>query len=61
MNTLKNVPHKFDLTGLKAGQSFLGCPHCWFRINPGEAMKPVCPHCREQMLIYDVTPQDVKP
>lgn len=60
MNKQKNIPHSFDLRGLKAGDTFLGCPKCWFRLEAGVAANPVCPQCRAKMLIYDVTPEDVQ-
>jgi hypothetical protein len=53
--------HHFDLSGLKVGDSFLGCPKCWFQHEPEIAAKPECPDCREQMLFYTVTPEDLKP
>lgn len=56
----RNIPHEFDLTGLKAKETFLGCPTCWFRLDPGQFAKPVCRVCGGKMLIYDVTPEDVK-
>jgi hypothetical protein len=61
MNTQRSVPHSFNLKGLKARESFLGCPKCWFRYDPGTAAKPVCPECRSGMRIYDMTPADVVP
>lgn len=54
-----NIPHAFDVAGLKEGESFLGCPNCWFRLNPQTAAKPVCPECGTSMRIYDVTAQDI--
>jgi hypothetical protein len=59
MRPQQNIPHKFNLSGLKAGDSFLGCPSCWFRLDAGCAAKPICRECRSEMRIYDVTPADV--
>ncbi len=58
MEMTRNVIHGFDLTGLKTGDTFLGCPLCWWRLNPGEAAKPVCPHCMATLAQFTVTPDD---
>lgn len=58
MSPKKNVPHKFDLKGLKIGDDFLGCPNCWFRYNAGAVALPACPECRTEMDIYTVTKED---
>jgi len=52
MRTLKNISHKFDLNGLYYGDTFLGCNNCWWRSNPGEVMKPICPECGERLYLY---------
>ena len=54
-----HAAHKFDLSGCKAGDVFLGCPVCWWRLSPGEAAKPECPECRERLRMYTVTPDDI--
>jgi len=53
------IVHFFDLTGLKEGDTFLGCPECWFRLDSGCAAKPVCPECGSAMNVYTLTPEDV--
>lgn len=56
----KNVPHKFDLTGAKKGDWFIGCPKCWRQYPLNAAAKPVCDHCGGTMLMWSVTQQDVE-
>ncbi len=51
----------FDLTGMKLGDSFLGCAKCKFQLPPGVAAKPVCSDCNGVMRIYTVTEFDVIP
>lgn len=60
MNCHKNIPHRFDLTGTKVGDWFLGCSKCWFRLPVNVAAKPVCPECRGDMQVYDFTPADLR-
>lgn len=55
----ENIPHAFDVAGLKEGDSFLGCSNCWFRLDPQTAAKPECPECGTPMRIYNVTAQDI--
>jgi hypothetical protein len=55
----QNVKHQFDLTGLKAGEKFLGCPRCWFRFPVGAITRPICPRCLTGMNIYTVTQLDI--
>lgn len=33
MRTLTNILHKFNLKGLYAGDTFLGCKNCWWWIG----------------------------
>lgn len=58
---MPSAQHKFDLTGMAAGDSFLGCPNCWFRHDPGTAARRDCPVCGCGMKIYNVTPTDIAP
>lgn len=55
----KNVEHQFDLRGLKSGETFLGCPKCWFRFDPDSAARAECPECHAQMNLYTMTDADV--
>lgn len=60
MEKTRNVHHGFDLSGLVAGDCFLGCPCCWFRFEPHTGAVPTCPECGGQMYLYDVTEDDIK-
>jgi len=60
MEKTRNVTHEFDLSGLVAGDCFLGCPNCWFRFDPHTGAAPVCPECRGNMNLYYVTKDDVE-
>ncbi len=58
MNTsAKNVPHNFNLAGMKVGDWFLGCPSCWNQYPPKAAGATRC-HCGGTMLIYDIKPEN---
>lgn len=59
MNTQRNIQHRFKLTGTKVGDCFLGCPACFWQLNPGEATRPVCPECGCALRLYDVTKDDI--
>lgn len=63
MSPILNVPHKFNLFGLKAHQSFVGCNRCWFRYAPEQAVNSEarCPSCYgNSMGTYLVTEEDLK-
>ncbi len=61
MRIYKDVEHKFNLTGLKEGDSFLGCEHCWFQYAPHVVGYPRCPQChREPMFEFFVTREDLE-
>lgn len=60
MDTTPVHEHPFDLTRLKAGDTFLGCPSCGFRYKEPVAAVPQCPQCGQwEMKIYTVTPEDI--
>jgi len=59
MNYQRNIPNHFKLHGTKVGDTFQGCPRCWFRLDPGEVGVPKCPQCGGTLLIYDVTLADI--
>ena len=59
MELSKNVPHKFELSGLKPGQCFLGCGDCWYRLDPDEMSGRKCPECGGTMKLFHVTAVDV--
>lgn len=46
MDKQVNVSHKFDLRGLKVGDSFIGCKPCAFRLDPKTATKREMPTLR---------------
>lgn len=54
-----DVPHKFSLSGLRPGQSFLGCYGCWYRLDPDEMSGRTCPECGGTMKLFHVTAGDV--
>jgi hypothetical protein len=60
VNTQRNVAHPFVLTGMKAGDWFMGCPHCGERLPTNSAGPNRCARCGLGMLIYTVKPEDVK-
>jgi len=49
------------MSGLKAGDQFLGCPMCAFRLDAGTAARPVCPDCGSRMNSCRVTEEDLLP
>lgn len=59
MNYQRNIPHHFKLAGTKVGDTFQGCPKCWFRTDPGTVAVPICRECGGRLLIYDVTVADI--
>ncbi|MDY6893793.1 MAG: hypothetical protein SVO01_00020 [Thermotogota bacterium] len=56
----ENIKHKFNLKGLQIGDVFIGCSNCWFRINPHEAIKMICPDCKHRLSLFIVTKDDIK-
>jgi hypothetical protein len=61
MELRKNIPHKFDLSGMKPGDKFLGCMDCNIQYDKNSAAKPECFNCGGYMQIYYVTQDDVTP
>lgn len=59
MDYTKNVENKFDLTEMKPGDEFLGCPYCGFNLKPQQAASPSCPDCGKRLYIYKVTKNDL--
>ena len=59
MDIIKDIKHKFNLKGLKVGDTFLGCNNCWFQYPPHTGTKPICPKCNTQMNLFDVTEKDI--
>lgn len=55
----KDVKHKFNLTGMKAGDVFLGCNKCWFQLDVGAAAYPFCPNCDKRLKINTVRASDM--
>jgi hypothetical protein len=49
----------YDMSGLKVGDKFLGCPACHFRHEAEAAAKPECPDCRGRMNVCHVELVDV--
>ena len=60
MTDIKNVRHRFNLTGAKAGDWFLGCPSCWLQLPLNAAGPSTCKYCCKPLNIYTVRPEDVK-
>lgn len=58
MNGARDIVHRFNLRGLKAGAWFLGCLRCAIQMESGTACVRVCPNCSGRMDVYDVTAQD---
>ncbi len=56
----KQVPHNFDLRGIKAGEWFQGCRGCWSRYPICAAGPSVCSRCNSEMRIYTVDDRDVR-
>ena len=50
---------RFDMSGMRVGDRFLGCPRCGFRLPVGQACKPECPDCREPLQDFRVERGDV--
>lgn len=59
MEVTENVRHKFNLSGMQAGDWFLGCRHCWYQLPVRAAARIECPECGAKMCLYDVTPYDL--
>ena len=61
MELTKNILHKFDLTGAKAGDWFLGCIKCNYRLELNQAAcRSLCPNCGTGIhKVYTVTQGDV--
>lgn len=55
----EDIPHQFDLSGLKRGQWFFGCGYCWFQLQVGCAAYPECPECGGVLQVFNVTAADV--
>jgi hypothetical protein len=54
-----NVNHSFDLSGLKAGDTFLGCPKCW-EIHAVNAVGVLeCRICMGRPNLYTVNESDL--
>lgn len=54
---IKDVAHNFDLSGLKIGQSFFGCPQCGLQLKPDEICGSRC-DCGGEMYRFTVTEND---
>ncbi len=53
--------HPFNLTGLKVGDRFIGCPRCGYQLSPEVAACVLeCPTCLGRLTDYRVTEEDVK-
>lgn len=52
---------KFSLEGMHPGDSFLGCPKCFFQFGVGTITAPVCPECGTRMDVCKVTEEDKEP
>jgi hypothetical protein len=50
--------HSFDLTGLKVGDRFLGCPNCGWHLPPDAACPNKCPQCQGALWLVTVTEED---
>lgn len=56
---MKNVKHNFDLSGMKAGDWFLGCIPCNVQYPATGLAKPICKNCLGEMRVYTVTEDDL--
>ena len=55
------IEHSYNLSGMSAGDWFLGCNVCWFQLPVGAAGANQCPNCvMTPLYINDVTPEDVE-
>jgi len=55
--TLKR--HRFDLTAMRPGDFFLGCPRCGFQREAFTSDWPICPECGSGMKINQVPEADI--
>lgn len=60
MSITENVPHSFNLSGMVAGDWFLGCSKCRQQYPKNAVGFPVCSHCAAPMGLFTVTEQDVR-
>ena len=52
--------YEYDLSGMKVGDWFLGCPECGFQLETNTAYSPICPICGRKMHVCTVTDKDIK-
>jgi hypothetical protein len=50
---------RFDLTAMRPGDFFLGCPRCGFQREAFTGDWPICPECGRGLKINEVTEADV--
>ena len=55
----RSVKHSFNLSGMSAGEWFLGCEKCWFRGQKNTVSAPQCPVCLSKLRKFEVTEDDV--
>lgn len=60
MELKKNIAHTFDLSGMRTGDSFLGCTKCWSQMTTGSACYPECPTCGIRLSLLYVRVEDIK-
>jgi rRNA maturation endonuclease Nob1 len=59
MQKNNGIPHQFNLSGMAAGDWFLGCRTCWFQLSKKTAAKPVCPKCGDRLSHLTVASDDI--
>jgi hypothetical protein len=61
MTSSSITSHCFDLRGMKAGNSFMGCKRCWWHSDGAVAMVNQCPNCgARNLLMFTVNEDDVQ-
>ena len=55
----KSVIHKFDLSGMKLGDTFIGCRPCGFQLKVGYVGVNECRYCLNGMSYFTVTEDDI--